>query len=211
MGGTIMMTVGGWRQLTPVARFLVYVLRDFHDQGVMLVSSEQITTATGLPVDALKAAALVARDARFIEKVDGGIRLTALVCLETALATRPTLRKVKDESKLPPGFLRLWQIDPRGSARADAIREFVKISPEGDLLDLMVRRFAQDISGWIAEGRERDKMPHLRTWLHGRRWEDDVRVGPMAPAMSKRDRQNANAAREALQRRGFVPSAVAGG
>ena len=125
-----MMTVGGWQQLTPVARFLVYVLRDYHDQGVMLVSSEQIMTAMGLPVDALKAAAVVARDTRFIEKVDGGIRLTALVCMETALATRPTLRKVKDEGKLPPGFLRLWQISPRGAARAEAIREFVKLSPD---------------------------------------------------------------------------------
>ena len=206
-----MMTVGGWQQLTPVARFLVYVIRDFHDQGVMLVSSEQIVTAMGLPVDALKAAAVVARDARFIEKIDGGIRLTALVCMETALATRPTLRKVKDEGKLPPGFLRLWQISPRGAARAEAIREFVKLSPDEALLDHMVRRFAQDIALWVAEGRERDKMPHLRTWLHGRCWEDEVRVGAMTPAMGKRERQNAQAAREALQRRGLVPSAVAGG
>lgn len=205
-----MMDLGGWQQLTPVARFLVYVLRDFHDHGIALVSSEQIVTATGLPVDALKTAAVVARDAQFIEKVDGGIRLTALVCMETALTVRPVLRKVKDESKLPPGFLRLWQIDPRGVARADAIREFVKVSPQGELLDLMVRRFAQDISIWVAEGRDRDKMPHLRTWLHGRRWEDDVRVGPMAASMSKRERQNANAAREALQRRGLVSSVALG-
>jgi hypothetical protein len=208
MGGTTMMGVGGWPRLTPVARFLVYVIRDFHDQGIMLVSSEQITQATGLPIDALKAAALVARDAQFIEKVEGGIRLTALVCLETALLTRPVLRKVKDESKLPPGFLRLWQIDPRGAARADAIREFVRISPDGALLERMVLRYAQDISLWVSEGRDRDKMPHLRTWLHGRRWEDEVRVGALAPAMSKRERQNAQAAREALQRRGLTAAAL---
>jgi hypothetical protein len=205
-----LMECDGWLQLTPAARLMVFVVRAHHDVGVDVVSKTTMLEQTGLPFPVLKEAALLANDHAFLAKAiapDGspGVRLHELICADLALANAPSPRKVKDAEKLPPGFVRLWQLDARRADREGALREYLRINPDEELQAWMAAAYAQQLALWRHEGRERDRVPHLRTWLHNKRWRDEVRTGALGGknVIPIRERNTDAAVEEALRRRGL--------
>ena len=72
------------------------------------------------------------------------------------------------------GFSLLWLAYPRKTAKPNAARAFEKLKPSAELLQSMlsaVRRQAA-CDQWAKDGGQ--FIPHLATWLNGRRWEDEV-------------------------------------
>lgn len=88
----------------------------------------------------------------------------------------PTPRKRGGDSvhDFPPGFDALWSLYPRKRAKAAAAKAFARLRPD----EALQARIAAAVRAQ-AETPEWRKdrgafVPHLATWLNGRRWEDDT-------------------------------------
>lgn len=77
------------------------------------------------------------------------------------------------------GFDALWAIYPRKVAKADAEKAFRKLAPDAALLEVLLAAATAQAAWpkWRENGGE--FVPHLSTWLNGKRWEDQP---PTAPA-----------------------------
>lgn len=67
-----------------------------------------------------------------------------------------------------------WPVYPRKVDKAKALKAFVKLAPDADLLAKMcaaVRVQAKSVD-WLKDGGQ--FIPHPSTWINGRRWEDDI-------------------------------------
>lgn len=84
-----------------------------------------------------------------------------------------TAKKAKVE-KQPVGFDALWAIYPRKVAKADAEKAFRKLAPDAALLEALLAAVTAQAASpkWRESGGE--FVPHLATWLNGRRWEDQA-------------------------------------
>lgn len=85
-------------------------------------------------------------------------------------ANTKTLRAAKPRSSASDAaFDMLWQQYPRHTARKTALQAFQRIGPSAELLDEMLAAVAvqRTTKGWL-DG----FVPHLGTWLNGKRWED---------------------------------------
>lgn len=74
----------------------------------------------------------------------------------------------------PPGFDALWSLYPRKVAKTAAAKAFARLRPD----EALQARIAAAVKAQ-AESPEWRKdrgafVPHLATWLNGRRWEDDT-------------------------------------
>ncbi len=118
-------------------------------------------------------------------------------------AKTKTLRAAKPRSSASDaGFDMLWQQYPRKTNRAVALKAFQKIGPSAELLDEMMAAVAgQRTSKTWLDG----FVPHLSTWLNGKRWEDGWMPAPSAPSETPRQR----AAREWAQANSPSVAAVA--
>lgn len=89
-----------------------------------------------------------------------------------------TAKKSKVE-KPATGFDALWAIYPRKVAKADAEKAFRKLAPDAALLEVLLAAATAQSAWpkWRENGGE--FVPHLATWLNGKRWEDQP---PAAPA-----------------------------
>lgn len=88
-------------------------------------------------------------------------------------------------------FERFWVMYPRKVNKDAARREFDKLAPDNDLLTQMLAALQQQRASaqWLKD--EGQYIPHARTWLHQKRWTDEVRperviVG--AAAVGRRER-----------------------
>ena len=79
---------------------------------------------------------------------------------------------------LPPkggdGFAEFWSAYPRKTAKANAVKAFLKLSPSADMLRSMIAAVRQQAASeqWRKDGGQ--FIPHPATWLNGRRWEDEA-------------------------------------
>ena len=83
-------------------------------------------------------------------------------------------RNTRDASGDPDGFAEFWEAYPNRKAKQDAVKAWLKIDPNQDLRDSILKAvFAQ------SRGKDWTKddgafVPHAATWLNGRRWSDEV-------------------------------------
>lgn len=82
---------------------------------------------------------------------------------ETNTAHRSAERMFEDQ---------FWPAYPRKVGRENALKAFVKLKPDGDLLAVMLKALnAQSASEqWR---RDAQFIPHATTWIHGKRWQDE--------------------------------------
>jgi len=71
-------------------------------------------------------------------------------------------------------FERFWLVYPRKTAKDAARKEWLRLNPDEPLTELMIAKVYAFIASpqWTKDGGQ--YIPHARTWLHQRRWEDDV-------------------------------------
>lgn len=88
-------------------------------------------------------------------------------------------------------FLLFWSAYPKKKSKQDAIKAFMKINPDDELLHTMLDRIEEQkkSNDWIRE--EGRFIPLPATWLNGRRWEDEgVDKHPLAGAVSDKTIKN---------------------
>lgn len=82
--------------------------------------------------------------------------------------------KKKEQEETDALFERFWSVYPRHEAKTVAKAEFEKLKPDEGLLEIMISAIEKQKKSdqWIKEGGQ--FIPHPRTWLHQKRWEDEV-------------------------------------
>lgn len=84
--------------------------------------------------------------------------------------------KEKEERKLAEtvSFVLFWEAYPRHEGKQNALKAFLKINPDKELLDKMISSIERQKASpqWKDNGGQ--FIPHPATWLNGRRWEDEV-------------------------------------
>lgn len=106
------------------------------------------------------------------------------------------------------GFDLFWSAYPRKTAKSVALKRFVALAPDTDLLDAMIAA-VQKQKTWDAWKKDGGAyIPHASTWINGRRWEDEqpecvpVQRGGVTVAPSEStEAYKARMAREAAQAR----------
>lgn len=85
----------------------------------------------------------------------------------------PTSARAKRKA-VDNGFEALWAIYPRKAAKAVTEKAYAKLAPNADLQAVLLAAVATQAtwSKWRENGGE--FVPHLSTWLNGRRWEDQA-------------------------------------
>lgn len=94
------------------------------------------------------------------------------VPVDVPVDVKQTLRAAKPRVReSDPGFDLLWAQYANKSNRLAALKAYRKLAPSTDLLDEMLAAIAvqQKSKAWI-DG----YVPHLSTWINGKRWEDEV-------------------------------------
>jgi len=82
-------------------------------------------------------------------------------------------------ASLDRAFDKFWAVYPRHTAKQDAKRAFLKVSPDDNLLETMLTA--------VQKQKQTDQwsdpryIPHPATWLNGRRWEDEAAAPKQAP------------------------------
>ena len=81
--------------------------------------------------------------------------------------------KVK-ESNNNPLFDRFWEAYPRKVAKPVALKRFMEIDPDEETLQKMLTAIEKSKRSeqWTKDNGQ--FIPHPATWLHQRRWEDDI-------------------------------------
>lgn len=81
--------------------------------------------------------------------------------------------KALAKMKAPLVFEQFWEEYPRKVAKREALAVWIKLDVGPELfIDIMEGLKAYKEKEW--KGREIDKIPHARTWLNQRRWEDEL-------------------------------------
>lgn len=89
-----------------------------------------------------------------------------------------TETKTKNQNKdIQERFDRFWSAYPRHVAKPDARKEFEKLNPDEDMLQTILKAIEQQKQSdqWMKDNGQ--FVPHPRTWLHQKRWEDEVPTG----------------------------------
>ena len=68
-------------------------------------------------------------------------------------------------------FDQLWQMYPRKVGKGQARKAYVSASKKIDFFDLLPK-----LEAYVStlDGKDKQYMPHLATWLNGERWADEV-------------------------------------
>lgn len=76
-------------------------------------------------------------------------------------------------SSVVSGFDAFWKIYPRRVAKQAAEREWTRLSPDAELQQTILKAVEQQRTcpQWVKEGGQ--FIPHARTWLSQKRWEDE--------------------------------------
>jgi len=73
----------------------------------------------------------------------------------------------------PVAFASLYDFYPRHVGRQAAQKAWDKLRPSPEVMSAICDAMKIQKAYWEAVGTPKDKIPHLATWLNGRRWEDD--------------------------------------
>ena len=84
--------------------------------------------------------------------------------------------KKDNEKVINEKFERFWSAYPRHQDRKKAEDAFRRINPDDDLLNKMIASIEKQKSSaqWQENGGQ--FIPHPTTWLHGKRWEDEMQA-----------------------------------
>lgn len=94
----------------------------------------------------------------------------------------------------PPGFERLWIVNPRKVGKEAAEGAYRKLAPDTALQATLVGALAAQQTWSDRQGRF---FPHLATWLNGRRWEDEP---PAAAMLTDKTAGNLDVAKRFVER-----------
>jgi hypothetical protein len=84
-----------------------------------------------------------------------------------------TSRGLQRSGDIQADFERWWAVYPRKVAKDAARKEFLRLAPASALVDAMIGKVREQRASaqWLKDGGQ--FIPHGRTWLHQRRWEDE--------------------------------------
>jgi hypothetical protein len=82
------------------------------------------------------------------------------------------LSLVKPELSTGPSFDEFWRTYPRRVARRHAIEMWDRLTDAEQTAAM--RTLPSHLAYWQAHGQQAYYLPHPGTWLHGRRWEDEL-------------------------------------
>lgn len=77
------------------------------------------------------------------------------------------------EHYLPDVFAKVYKFYPRHTARAAAQKAWDKLKADEATTKAICGALRLQRTYWLVTKTPKDKIPHLSTWLNGRRWEDD--------------------------------------
>jgi len=90
------------------------------------------------------------------------------------------LKGVKEKSAaLDRSFDKFWACYPRHTAKQDAKRAFIKVSPDDALLETMLTAIQRQKQ--TDQWSDPRYIPHPATWINGRRWEDEATAPKQLP------------------------------
>lgn len=112
-------------------------------------------------------------------------------------------KEIRDKKKdIDILFDRFWSEYPRKEAKQAAKAEFEKLKPTEELLLTMLEAIEKQKQStqWQESGGQ--YIPHPRTWLHNKRWEDEVKqTSTKAPPVQQYTQRDYSAEQdEAMQR-----------
>jgi hypothetical protein len=81
-------------------------------------------------------------------------------------------KKILEES-----FEQFWEIWPKRVARVDALRAWMKLAPNDDLLKVILATVTRHNESWRREGTAKKHIPNPATWINGKRWNDEIDSG----------------------------------
>lgn len=117
----------------------------------------------------------------------------------------PTVRDSIERSPAPAvpdaRFLRFWEVYPKKTGKAAAVKAWVKIHPSEALTDLIVAAIARQKT-WPQWTREYGRfIPNPATWLNQGRWDDEPveADGSMFTSVSQKTAGNAEAGRRFVE------------
>jgi hypothetical protein len=82
-------------------------------------------------------------------------------------------------ASLDRAFDTFWAVYPRHTAKQDAKRAFLKVSPDDALLETMLTAIQRQKQ--TDQWSDPRYIPHPATWLNGRRWEDEAAAPKQVP------------------------------
>lgn len=87
---------------------------------------------------------------------------------------KDNINKKNNPLKSPKGFDEWWEVYPKHEGKQNAVKAFVKINPDAELLEKMISsvKVWKNSQQWTKDGGQFIPMP--ATWLNGRRWEDET-------------------------------------
>jgi hypothetical protein len=86
----------------------------------------------------------------------------------SSISHLPSASPKKEKTLTRARFDRFWAVYPRKVGRAAAEKVWTKINPDDALTDTIIAAVVGQARGWD----DPKFIPHARTWLFGRRWED---------------------------------------
>lgn len=97
------------------------------------------------------------------------------------LQSKSPSRGLQSSGDVLARFERFWVEYPRKTAKDDARKAFLKLAPDEALTNTMIAAVqrARASAQWLKDRGE--FIPHGRTWIHGRRWEDEAERAPTPP------------------------------
>lgn len=119
------------------------------------------------------------------EKFPSPARADAIAKRLTANGDRRSAKRGDPGGDVSEGFDAFWAAYPRKVAKAAALTEWARLAPSAELTALIMGGLerAKHTKKWREDMAEPEMphIPHARTWLHQRRWEDVVATGRCAP------------------------------
>ena len=94
-------------------------------------------------------------------------------CGEVKPAPKPERRHKQEEHYKPVAFESLYDYYPRHVGKQAAQKAWDKLRPSPEVMEAICNALRMQKAYWLAIQLPKDKIPHLATWLNGRRWEDD--------------------------------------
>ena len=82
-------------------------------------------------------------------------------------------------ASLDRAFDTFWAVYPRHTAKQDAKRAFIKVSPDDALLETMLTAIQRQKQ--TDQWSDPRYIPHPATWINGRRWEDEAAAPKQVP------------------------------
>lgn len=113
-----------------------------------------------------------------------------------------TLSQAPDAPSQESLFDQFWKLYPRKTAKAKACREWLKIKPDQALFAKIMEALATHAASrdWLKDGGQ--FIPHPSTWLHQKRWEDELMPSNVHPLPSRHNGFEGRNYRDGLTERG---------